>query len=69
MGTGEVAGRTEKYAGEINKLGRKKEMAWKRAGCLLGADVQLWAETPLLKSSLSAQFQVASSLLLNLFIY
>lgn len=48
MGAGEEAGRTEKYA-EINKLRRRNEMACKCAGCLLGADVQLWAETPLLK--------------------
>lgn len=36
MGAGE-AGRADKYADEMNKLGRRKEMSWKH----LGADVQL----------------------------
>lgn len=33
MGAEEEAGRTEKYAGEIKELGRRKELPWEGAGC------------------------------------
>lgn len=49
MGAEVEAGRPEKYTDERNKLGRRKETAWKCTGCVLRADVQLWAETLLLK--------------------
>lgn len=68
MGAEEEAGRTQKYAGEIKELARRKELAWEGAGCLLGADAELCLGRCCC-SSLSAPFQVASSLLLHLFIY
>lgn len=44
------AGRAEKYAGEMNKFGRRAEMSWKH----LGANVQLGLRLLLQQQSVSA---------------